>query len=242
MTQGGVYQILNTSNGKRYIGSAVSFRLRFATHRHHLKTQKHCNKILQNSWNKHGHSAFEFTKLLICSPKDLLFYEQRAIDSYKPEYNICPTAGSALGRKHSAETKAKISLANMGNKCAVGNKSSLGYRHTEEAKIKIGAAAKGKKLSIEHRAKMSAGRAGIAMTPEWQAKISASNKGRVISAASRAKASATMTGRVAPVEARANMAIAQKGRVVTPAHRAAISATKKGVPWSVARRAAQRAK
>jgi len=37
--------------------------------------------------------------------------EQKYLDSIKPRYNISPTAGSPLGVKHTAETKAKLSKA-----------------------------------------------------------------------------------------------------------------------------------
>jgi hypothetical protein len=44
---------------------------------------------------------------------------------------------STLGRKHSVETKQKMSLAQKGNKHGLGNKNTLGLKHTEETKEKI---------------------------------------------------------------------------------------------------------
>lgn len=69
---------------------------------------------MQNCWNKYGETDFEFSILLVCDSKDLLFYEQRFIDAYnvcdnKYGFNSCPVAGSALGRKYSEEYKKNLS-------------------------------------------------------------------------------------------------------------------------------------
>ena len=67
----GVYRIVNTINGKIYIGSSVVCLYKRAhTHRNYLRADKHCNRYLQNSWNKYGEHNFvfdiigEITKLL----------------------------------------------------------------------------------------------------------------------------------------------------------------------------------
>ena len=52
---------------------------------------------MQRAWNKHGEAAFEFKPLLICRPEDALFYEQRAIDVLKPEFNSRPVAATNAG-------------------------------------------------------------------------------------------------------------------------------------------------
>lgn len=59
-----------------------------------------------------------------------------------PEYNMQPTAGSCLGRKHSEETKAKISAAHMG-KIGWSRGLKLGPL-PEQWRINIGASRKGK--------------------------------------------------------------------------------------------------
>jgi group I intron endonuclease len=41
----------------------------------------------------------------------ILEREQHYLDTLNPNYNLNPTAGSRLGSKHSAETRAKMSLA-----------------------------------------------------------------------------------------------------------------------------------
>lgn len=50
----GIYQIINKSTNKFYIGSAIDLKKRKREHFHHLNHNKHRNKHLQSSWNKHG--------------------------------------------------------------------------------------------------------------------------------------------------------------------------------------------
>jgi len=60
----------------------------------------------------------------------------------KPEYNICTTAGSTLGKLHSDKTKAKIAEARIGLKHSQETKAKLaeariGLKHSQETKSKI---------------------------------------------------------------------------------------------------------
>lgn len=100
---GGVYEISNLVNGKRYIGSAVSFKKRWGVHRSYLRKGTHHSKKLQSAWAKYGETAFRFNPLLVCGKSDLVFFEQRCLDSMAPEYNLCKVAGSQLGVKHTPE-------------------------------------------------------------------------------------------------------------------------------------------
>lgn len=142
----GIYQITNVTNGKCYIGSAIDIETRLTAHQNLLKNNKHHCIHLQHSYNKHGPDAFKYTILLCCSKKQLIQQEQKAIDIYKPEYNVCQVAGSSLGCKHTEETKRKISLSNLGKR--------LGCNHTKETKAKMSKAKKGRKYSEETKNKM----------------------------------------------------------------------------------------
>jgi group I intron endonuclease len=115
----GIYQIRNLMNGKLYIGSAAGlqgFAGRWRVHKHRLNKNQHHSLILQNAWNKYGESFFTFEILFYCDPKDCLVYEQIALDSIKPRYNICKIAGSQLGQKRSLESRRKMSIAQSGSK------------------------------------------------------------------------------------------------------------------------------
>ena len=135
----GVYEIRNLNNGKRYIGSAVNLNGRKRGHFYDLRHDRQRNRHLQNSYNKHGESAFVYKPLVILDKEFLILFEQRFLDIAKPEYNIAPNAQSQLGYKHSQETREKISRANT------GNKSFLGHKHTDETKTKISLSLKGNK-------------------------------------------------------------------------------------------------
>lgn len=177
----GIYAITENNNQKLYIGSAKNIIGRWLTHIRELSGQCHTNKILQNSWNKYGEESFEFTVLEECQIDKLLDREQYYIDALKPQFNICQTAGSRLGTKHSEETKRMYSIKrkgmipwNKGKKIGplpeewrkkvadAGRKSILRFNESckgkhlsEEHRKKVGLALKGRQFSAEHRRKLS---------------------------------------------------------------------------------------
>lgn len=109
----GVYKITNSLNGKVYIGSSINMSKRCKQHFYALNNDVHKSVKLQNSFNKYGESAHVFSRLLICNKKDMLMYEQRAIDifeSVKYGFNIAPKAGNTLGIKRGSVTKNKLSI------------------------------------------------------------------------------------------------------------------------------------
>jgi group I intron endonuclease len=115
--KGGIYLITNLTNNKVYIGSAISFRNRWKTHKYKLRNDKHDNQHLQRAWNKYGENNFKFEKIRLVKFDTMLVpCEQIYLDlyeSYKKDkgYNISPTAGSNLGYRASEETKRKLSIA-----------------------------------------------------------------------------------------------------------------------------------
>lgn len=112
----GIYEIVNTVNGKRYIGQSADIPRRWSEHRRCLRRGCSRHLPLQSSWNMHGEAAFAFNILVLCDPENLTPLEQQWFDSLKPEYNICPAAGSRLRVRASDETRAKMSVARLGKK------------------------------------------------------------------------------------------------------------------------------
>lgn len=171
--------IINTVNSKVYIGQASDLAKRKRNHFSALRLGKHCNKHLQAAYNQYGEEAFVFEVIqeffaaidkqdLV---KNLIQLEQYWIDYYQstnPEYgyNMCPSAGSMFGYKHSAETRAKVSAAGRGR------------ISSPDTRAKISVAHKGKKLSAAHKANLSKshigqkGRSGWKYTPDQLAKRS----------------------------------------------------------------------
>ena len=192
----GVYRI-DFGNGYFYIGSSVDTAIRKGKHRNDLKHGKHRNRIVQHCWNKYG--VFEFTVLEECVKDDLIVREQFYLDQHcdnPKNVNLSPTAGSCLGYKHSAESRAKMSAANKGRKHSAESRAKMsaankGVPKSAEHRAKISAAKKGVPVSAEHCAKISAANKGVPMSAEHYAKLSAARKGVPLSAESRAKMSAT---------------------------------------------------
>lgn len=143
MTAGtsGIYSITNSQNGKRYVGSAVDIKRRWREHRSDLRHNRHHNKYLQNSWNKHREDRFEFEVLEYWEPEFLISFEQWWMNVLKPEYNISSTAGSPLGYRHTEEAKTKQSKAQM------GHAYNLGHKHTDEARANMSKAQSSRKYN-----------------------------------------------------------------------------------------------
>lgn len=60
MKLGGIYQIRNLINDKRYIGFTHKFNARWTDHKKKLNQNRHGNPHLQTAWNKYGSENFVF--------------------------------------------------------------------------------------------------------------------------------------------------------------------------------------
>jgi group I intron endonuclease len=143
MKTSGIYRI-DLGNNNFYIGSAVNLARRKNNHLSDLNRGVHRNSIVQNCWDKYG--VFEFTITEECDTADLLVREQTYLDKHFDDpknANLTPTAGSALGLKHSAEYRANMSELKMGHVVS------------DETRARISAANMGSVRSHETRTKMS---------------------------------------------------------------------------------------
>lgn len=181
----GIYEIRNDINGKQYIGSAKCFHSRFRKHKTSLLNGNHHAVKLQRAWTKYGSSAFTFSPILLCEPKDLLMYEQicmDAFDAYKSGYNSTIKAESALGIKRSKATRNKISQAKKGK--------SLSDSHKQA----ISSGGKGRVKSLEERQKISAAHTGKKKSPAHVEKMRQANLGKTYSDETKQKVSASLIG------------------------------------------------
>lgn len=121
----GIYKILNTINGKFYIGSTTNLRKRLYEHYRELNLRTHTNKHLQAAWIKYGKEGFKFQILETIKDtsnftnKDLRQLETDYIQKtqcYKDTigYNIIAGGIGTLNTPCSEEKKKKISEANKG--------------------------------------------------------------------------------------------------------------------------------
>lgn len=142
-TTSGIYSIVNSIDGKMYIGSAVILQKRKHEHFLALRKNKHANRYLQFAYNKHGGWKFDFKILEIINDKELLVsreqYWMELHNSFAPNgYNLKPFAINNSGMIHSVETR-----------------------------LLIGLKSKNRKASAETKALMSVIRKGRTQTPEW---------------------------------------------------------------------------
>lgn len=190
----GIYKIVNIKNGKVYVGSAVDIKRRWLEHKILLIKGIHHSKYLQNSFNKEGIENFLFEVVEECPKDSLIEREQYWIDlfnSHNDGYNSNPKAGNSLGRKHSEETKQKMSNSRRGKKLSEehkkklgekskGNKNNLGKKQSKETIEKRVIKTIGRKNSEETKQKMSEAQKGKSKSEEHKRKISESLKNKKI--------------------------------------------------------------
>jgi group I intron endonuclease len=126
--------------------SVVHGRIKAYYNRKHLIRVS--NMRINRALLKWGYSSFSLSILEYCNKEDLIKREQYYLGILKPEYNICTTAGSTLGKLHSDKTKAKMAEARVG------------LNHSQETKAKMAEARVGLNHSQETKAKMAATRIG----------------------------------------------------------------------------------
>ena len=112
-TSSGVYEILNTVNGKRYIGSSFSnIRRRAYEHFFYLRRGSHHSSILQRAYDKYGESSFKFNILHETPSEYSRILEQWYLNTQPCEYNSSKCAVGGLN-KNSISKKSIIRKLNL---------------------------------------------------------------------------------------------------------------------------------
>jgi group I intron endonuclease len=183
----GVYQI-TTPAGRRYVGSARDFPVRFSSHRVKLKARTHPNKILQAAWDKYGDSL-KWEPIIYCAKDQVLLYEQIALDALSPEMNVLRVAGSSVGYRHTPETlekfKARRQREYTPEQRALQSQKMRRPLSPEKyaALCERAARRRGTPMSEEQKEKLRAANIGKKygpMSDEHKAKIGAANKARML--------------------------------------------------------------
>jgi group I intron endonuclease len=125
----GVYSITCLANGWVYIGSSMSVRQRWTTHRSWLRNGTHKVPQMQADYDEYGAEAFSY---------DLVSEVADADERYEREQEQITTA-LATGRCYNLSPSAR---------------DNTGHRFTPEQSRKVSAALKGKPKSEEHRANL----------------------------------------------------------------------------------------
>ena len=197
-----------------YVGSARDLSKRWQGHRSRLRHGKHHSVYLQHAYNKYGTEAFDWSVVeYVDDLSRLISREQVWLDFFKPAYNTAKNAANpALGLKASAETIAKRVAALRGRKRAP---------FTAEHRARISAVKAGYKHSPEAIEKMREEKRRR-FTPEYRAAWSAARMGKTLSPEHRAKISESLRGNQRakgfkyPPEAYANRRLPRTRRVSRP--------------------------
>ena len=166
--ESGIYKITNFINNKSYIGSGSSkngVQKRLVHHKYTLISNTHCNKFLQRAFNKYGIENFTIELLEATNKLNTLEKEQYYFDTLKPEYNILEVAGSPKGKKHSMETKKKMS-----------EKRQLFYDTNPDKRKEMSFIKKGTVFTKEHREAMSKAKIGKALNSKCYINSSKTNR------------------------------------------------------------------
>lgn len=138
-----VYEILNTSSNKRYIGCSSDVDARWNYHKHCLRLNKHGNNYLQHAWNKYGEDSFIFTILYNFDSKELMFNKEKELIELDANnfYNLSAGGrGGSSGFKWSDKSKAKLSTT---------KKLTAKKVMTQEVKDRISQSKKGHKMHMK---------------------------------------------------------------------------------------------
>lgn len=175
----GIYCFENLTNNKKYIGQSVNVGERIMAHVYMLRGGYDESIVLQNAWNKYGEKNFDFRIIEECSYEELNEKEKYWINELRSHiffdgYNISLGGSDGLrGRKHTDESKMKMSDASRGRVFSEDTRKRMSESHkgkivSEETKIKISESIRGKNNPNY----------GVSCKEETKKKISASNLGK----------------------------------------------------------------
>lgn len=204
---------MRIDTGEKYIGQTINkVKDRW---RKHCKPSVSKTSIVNNAILKYGKDAFIVSILQECEDLVELNRQEefwiKELNTLSPNgYNI-KSGGS--NSRHSDNTKNKMS------------KSATGRKHTEESRLKISEAGRNRPpISEETRKKISISVSHRMSSPEVRKKIS--DTSRNPSLETRKKMSIAGKGRKHTEESKIKMSIVQTGKIISPAHREKISKTK----------------
>ena len=173
----GIYMWRNLDSGKIYVGSAKNLGIRLKGYYNINQLTRVTNMHINRALLKWGYSSFSLSILEYCSIDVLIQREQYYLDLLKPDYNICTTAGSTLGKLHSLVAKEKISKTKKGTNLGEEN-SFFGKNHSLESRKIMVEAKLGKILSELTKEKIRESKVGKKFTEEHKSNLSLAQSNR----------------------------------------------------------------
>lgn len=172
----GIYKLTCSINGKIYIGKSINIHTRLGQHRRCRGVYYFDFAIAKYGWDSFTVEILEIFENFDKSKDNAYLLERESFyiklfDSANKAvgYNLCDYSTDRTGRKHSDETKMRMSLSHIGKK------------HTKESKIKMSRSQSGKKLTDEHKEKIRISNLGVPRSKETKKRMSESKKGIIFS-------------------------------------------------------------
>jgi group I intron endonuclease len=138
----GIYKILNTENGKYYIGSSNDVKNRIRKHFELLKRNCHHSIYLQHAYNLYGKDAFSVSILENCKIDQTLIIEQTYLDAitdWTQCYNIAKMASGSgydlASHPDCEEIRKKMSIANTGKHAKPFYINDVRYKTLKDASL-----------------------------------------------------------------------------------------------------------
>lgn len=143
----GIYGIINNMNGFIYVGQTKQrFNKRYWHHQWKLRDGTHDNIHLQNAWSLYGEENFEFFIIECIDDNDILNdREEYYIKRYREKeccYNIQDGGQNSTGYIRTEKQKKSIGEKNRIH--------MLGRKHSEETKIKMSEAHKNNRYNEDN--------------------------------------------------------------------------------------------
>lgn len=199
-----VYVHTCKDNGKRYVGCTTRVKPEYRWQEGRgYKTNKHFySAILKHGWNNFEHEAWELT-----SESEMYYAEKYLIAYYH-------TTESEFGYNHSSG----------------GEKSALGCKHSEETRKKMSLSHKGKSLGEEHRKHLAEANGRKAKDPEFRKRVSETQKKKWSDPEYRERLSKAAKKRASDPEVLRKKSELQKKKWSDPGYRKHMSEARKGKP------------
>lgn len=219
---GGIYCILNSENGKLYVGKSLNMFGRWRSHIKGLEAGTHVNSHLQRAWIKYGSHSFSF-KVLACeedaAARGVLEARlSQGLRSSEPEFGYNLNVVTEESYVASEETRKKQSDSQRARHATSPQTRSpeqrarmsaaqmaRNHKASPETRALMSLASKGKPKSLEHAARIGDSHRGWVPSEETRLRIGAAHIGSKASEETRAKMSAIRTGKRHSDETRAKM-------------------------------------
>ena len=129
-----VYAIENTINNNIYVGATERGERRLKEHKCRLNCNKHCNKYLQNDYNKYGKENFKFyfIDIFFCNNDDKFLLEE----VYTKKYGEDILYNYVCGSQYTKKGIEMLSGCHIGVQ-ARDKHPMFGKKHTDESREKM---------------------------------------------------------------------------------------------------------